>query len=100
MKFAIIKDGLIETVHLKKEKDRVEVPNDAVCGMLWDGKELTIPTIVQTKEYIDTQWLRDRIEAYSELNQYEMQYNDVINGTTTWIEAIRDIKAKYIKPKG
>lgn len=35
---------------------------------------------------------------YDELNQFEMQYDDAINGTTTWVDAINAIKAEI--PKG
>ena len=49
-------------------------------------------------EYKVNQYSRDRIKEYSKLNQFEMQYNDSLNGTTTWIDAINAIKVKY--PKG
>ena len=41
----------------------------------------------------------DRRYEYPTLpEQLDMQYNDAINGTTTWQEAIQAIKAKYPKP--
>lgn len=42
--------------------------------------------------------LTSRIEEYAKLNQFEMQYNDQINGTTTWVDTISLIKEKYPKP--
>ena len=39
-----------------------------------------------------------RQKEYAQLNQFEMQFDDQVNGTTTWIDAINAIKSKY--PKG
>jgi hypothetical protein len=39
-----------------------------------------------------------RAAEYAKLNQYEMMYNDKINGTNTWGEAIEAIKLKFPKP--
>jgi len=50
------------------------------------------------KQYEDTQYIRDRKTAYSQLNQMELIFNDKVNGTNTWEEAILAIKAKYPKP--
>lgn len=44
------------------------------------------------------QCIENRTHAYSTLNQFEMQYNDSMNNTTTWIDAIKDIKERYPKP--
>ena len=40
----------------------------------------------------------DRRRAkYDELNQFEMQFDDQVNGTTTWVDAINAIKAEFPK---
>jgi hypothetical protein len=40
-----------------------------------------------------------RKEAYSSIvDQLDMQYHDIINATTTWVDHIRAVKAAY--PKG
>ena len=40
----------------------------------------------------------DRRKAkYAELNQFEMQFDDQQNNTTTWVDAINDIKARFPK---
>tara|TARA_R110001606_G_scaffold233588_1_gene381062 strand:- start:22 stop:309 length:288 start_codon:yes stop_codon:yes gene_type:complete len=39
-----------------------------------------------------------RKNEYNKLNQDEMRFDDLINGTTTWVDSIKAIKAKY--PKG
>ena len=38
-----------------------------------------------------------RKAEYDQLNQFEMQYDDQQNGTTTWVDAINDIKARFPK---
>lgn len=49
-------------------------------------------------EHTATQYSRDRKEEYDKLNQDEMRYDDMKNSTTTWVDAIDAIKAKYPKP--
>lgn len=39
-----------------------------------------------------------RVAEYSKLNQLAMQFDDSVNGTTTLVDAIKEIKAKYPKP--
>jgi len=38
-----------------------------------------------------------RATEYAALNQFEMQFDDQVNGTTTWVDAINDIKARFPK---
>ena len=49
-------------------------------------------------EYDNNQYARDRKARYDSLNQFEMQYDDAVNGTTTWQDAINAIKQEI--PKG
>ena len=52
-----------------------------------------------SQEVYDSQeYARKRKAEYDALNQFDMQYEDEMNGTTTWIDAITAIKKKY--PKG
>lgn len=45
-----------------------------------------------------TEYARLRKVKYDLLNQDEMRYDDVKNGTNTWITAIDAIKAQHPKP--
>ena len=45
-----------------------------------------------------TGWHDKRVDAYRELNQDEMRFDDQVNGTTTWVDAILAIKATHPKP--
>ena len=42
-------------------------------------------------------YARSRKAAYDLLNQFEMQFDDADNGTTTWIDAINAIKQEFPK---
>ena len=75
-------------------------------GLEWRDTEQTEPTSdeidaeilrLQT-EYDNLDWSRARKSKYDLLNQNEMRFDDEINGTTTWIDAINAIKAQYPKP--
>ena len=49
-------------------------------------------------EWDSQEYARNRKAEYDALNQFEMQYDDKEDGTTTWEDAIAAIKTKY--PKG
>lgn len=49
-------------------------------------------------DYDAKEYQRLRKAEYDKLNQFEMQFDDQLNGTTTWIDTINTIKAKYPKP--
>jgi len=72
----------------------------------WESEE-TQPTqseindeMIRLQAAYDTQaYARSRKLEYDALNQLEMQYDDKVNDTTTWEDAIIAIKAKYPKPE-
>ena len=50
-------------------------------------------------EYDAKQYQRDRAKAYPSLqDQMDMQYWDSVNGTSTWSDAIAQVKSDYPKP--
>ena len=49
-------------------------------------------------EWDAQEYAHNRKEEYDLLNQFEMQFDDELNDTTTWKDAINAIKAKYPKP--
>ena len=49
-------------------------------------------------EHNAQEYARDRKEEYDALNQFELMSDDANNGTTTHIDAVNAIKAKYPKP--
>jgi hypothetical protein len=55
-------------------------------------------TRLQT-EYDSNLFQRQRADDYPSLqDQADMQYWDSVNGTTTWLDAINEIKTRYPKP--
>ena len=72
----------------------------------WLSPDVTQPTEAEIQaeitrlqtEYDNNQYARDRKARYDSLNQFEMQYDDAVNGTTTWQDAINAIKQEI--PKG
>ena len=71
----------------------------------WLDTEQTQPTdsaiaakIVELQAAYDSQaYARSRKAKYNLLNQDEMRYDDLINSTTTWQDAIAAIKTEYPK---
>ena len=55
--------------------------------------------LIPPEEYVDTRgYTEKRKQRYNELNQFEMQFDDAVNGTTTWVDAILAIKAEIPLP--
>jgi hypothetical protein len=94
-------DRISIIVHLQDEEEFfwiIPIENDGsdkwVTVQAWlDEGNVIGDTIEHLTLYRDT-----RKVAYAELNQDEMRYDDMVNGTNTWGEAIEAIKAKYPKP--
>jgi len=75
--------------------------------LVWDeSNEVAPPTeeevAAKTEEIraerLATAYQRKRKKEYNKLNQFELMFNDKINGTTTWQEAINNIKLRFPKP--
>ncbi len=72
----------------------------------WLDETQTKPTEVEFDEALKTvkaeydaqEYARNRKAEYDALNQFEMQFDDKKNSTTTWDDAIEAIKTKYPKP--
>jgi hypothetical protein len=54
--------------------------------------------VTRLQDIYDSQaYARSRKAEYDQLNQFEMQFDDQQNNTTTWVDAINDIKARFPK---
>jgi len=79
--------------------------NTADGAITWLDSKQTQPTDSEiTAEvsrlqgiYDSQEYARARATEYSALNQFEMQFDDQRDGTTTWVDAINDIKARFPK---
>jgi hypothetical protein len=69
-----------------------------------DGNSVVLDEALITAEisrlqgiYDSQEYARARATEYAALNQFEMQFDDQQNNTTTWVDAINDIKARFPK---
>ena len=53
-------------------------------------------TRLQT-EYDSLAYARSRKQEYDKLNQWEMQFDDQRDNTTTWVDSINEIKVRFPK---
>ena len=59
--------------------------------------EIDAEVIRLQAEYDSQEYARNRKAEYDQLNQFEMMFDDNRDGTTTWVDAINEIKARYPK---
>jgi len=72
---------------------------DANGGVVILDETLITAEVTRLQNIYDSQaYARNRKEQYDLLNQDEMRFDDTVNNTTTWVDAILAIKAQY--PKG
>jgi uncharacterized protein YrzB (UPF0473 family) len=69
-----------------------------------DGNSITIDqSLVDIEvarlqaEYDSQAYARSRKQEYDKLNQWEMQFDDNRDGTTTWVDSINEIKERFPK---
>jgi hypothetical protein len=75
----------------------------------WDVQEVKTDIAQPTQSAIDTElarlqavydsqdYARNRKAEYNQLNQFEMQFDDKENSTTTWVDKINEIKGRHPK---
>jgi hypothetical protein len=85
-----IEDGLF----LLDDESRTYIKNEELVP---DDLQLIIDAFILECE--NTKYKELRKIEYDKLNQDELRYNDFVNGTNTWIEAIQQIKSKFPKPE-
>ena len=59
--------------------------------------EITAEVTRLQAEYDSLAYARSRKQEYDKLPQFEMQFDDQQNNTTTWVDAINDMKARFPK---
>ena len=99
----------IETVKLQTSgwlvNGTMSVPNDPAnrdCAdvLAWiEAGNTPAPefTDAEIAAYDSQAYSRQRQAAYAALNQFEMQFDDAANSTTTWVDAINAIKQEFPK---
>ena len=99
--------SICDAIHILSPESRVIVRDESLNKITWttgNPKGITKEQI-QAKlaelqaEYVAQEYARSRKVEYDALNQFELISDDTKNGTTTHIDAIAAIKAKYPKPE-
>ena len=84
---------------------QITVNSDGSNAIYYDGQtppteeEINAELARLQAEYDAQEYARNRKAKYDALNQFEMQYDDEVNGTTTWKDAIAKIKSDNPKPE-
>ena len=74
----------------------IESNDPADFGTTWD---LVKAKMIELQSQYDSQaYARSRKVEYDKLNQDEMRFDDLVNSTTTWHDAIAAIKVAIPKP--
>ena len=59
--------------------------------------EITAEITRLQAEYDSLAYARSRKQEYDKLNQWEMQFDDQRDGTSTWVDSINEIKERFPK---
>ncbi len=78
-------------------EDTIQIFDDGITSPT--EEEIAAEVTRLQAEYDANQYQRDRAKAYPSLqDQADMQFHDLANGTTTWLDAIQAVKDTYPKP--
>ncbi len=98
----IIKDGNILATH-EDHQDIAHLYPDTECIQWDESLEMLSPIEGPTPDPRTEQQKKDNYKdkrrvAYPSISdQLDMMFHDKVNNTTTWVDAINDIKIKYPK---
>jgi len=79
---------LDENGNIARWESETKQPSEAEI----DAEVIRLQAVYDSQEYA-----RNRKAEYDKLNQFEMQFDDQLNGTTTWVDAINAIKQEFPK---
>ena len=99
MKALILNDKVVDIVEQEFEVHNsmtwMDCSDECKAGH-WElvgGTLQAIPEPEDTRTYAEK-----RKQEYDKLNQWEMQFDDNRDGTSTWVDSINEIKSQF--PKG
>jgi len=99
-----IQPNVIDAIKSINTTAQVSVSSNDINNITWENGTVEIAIAdIQTElnnlqaAYNAQAYARSRKAAYDLLNQDEMRYDDLINSTTTWQDAIAAIKTEYPK---
>ena len=94
MRDTAIRNTHPSVVTINGDTDATDVNGDVV---VLDESAITTEETRLQDIYDSQEYARNRKAEYDQLNQFEMQFDDIRDGTTTWVDAINEIKARYPK---
>ena len=99
-----IQPNVIDAIKSINTAAQVSVSGNDINNITWENGTVEIAIAdIQTEldnlqaAYDAQEYARSRKAKYNLLNQDEMRYDDLINSTTTWQDAIAAIKTEYPK---
>ena len=99
MKALIFEDKVVQTSETTFEVHEsmhwIDCPDECEAGR-WSVINGVLQ-ITPEPEPIPFTWEESRRAEYDQLNQFEMQFDDQRDGTTTWVDSINEIKARFPK---
>ena len=92
-------------ISLKPNAEWTLEDSSNVNTLIWVDSKQTKPTtaeinaeVIRLQAVYDSQeYARKRKAEYDQLNQFEMQFDDKENSTTTWVDKINEIKGRHPK---
>ena len=69
----------------------------AITGTLPSKSDLDAEVTRLQTAYDSQEYARNRKAEYDQLNQFEMQFDDDRDSTTTWVDTINEIKGRHPK---
>ena len=93
-------ESLLLTLNEEFGSDQVITESLEVTRTIITASDPGDIAVLNASSYVEyePEYVSNRRAEYDTLNQFEMQYDDKEDGTTTWEDAIAAIKKKY--PKG
>jgi len=99
-----MKPNVIDAILKINSAAQVSTSGNDINTIVWENGTTEIPVAdIQTKlnelqaEYDALEYARNRKAEYDQLNQFEMQFDDDRDGTTTWVDTINEIKGRHPK---
>ena len=78
------------TLQIDKEGSLVDLTSQEQTEV--DAEVIRLQAVYDSQAYA-----RNRKAEYDQLNQFEMQFDDKRDGTTTWVDKINEIKGRHPK---
>ena len=99
-----MKPNVIDAILKINPAAQVSTSGNDINTIVWENGTTEIPVAdIQTKlnelqaEYDAQEYARNRKAEYDQLNQFEMQFDDDRDSTTTWVDKINEIKGRHPK---